>query len=99
MAGVFPSSANVEMIAGPLDAASFFRDGVTSGSRSRRHAPPGLEIECPARTFEMRTLSVFGCRHRRAAEIGGHQHTVRHVERAPFGGRVERGIDGIGVTQ
>ncbi len=47
----------------------------------------------------MRTFNIFGCRHRRAAEIGGYEHAVRHVERAPFGGCVERRIDGIAVTQ
>src|SRR3981081_1031608 len=58
-------------------AMSFFRDGVTSISRSRHHAPPGRELERPAWTFKARTLSVFGGRHRRAAEIGGYQHAVR----------------------
>src|SRR5258708_3389537 len=78
---------------------SLFRDGVTPVSRSRHHAPTGREIERPAWTFEVGTFRVFGCRHRRAAEISGYQHTVRHVQRAPFGGCMERGIDGIGLTQ
>ena len=47
----------------------------------------------------MRTLNVFGSRYRRAAEIRGYQYTVRHVEGAPFGGCVKRGIDSIGIPQ
>src|SRR5580704_12920203 len=78
---------------------SFLLDGVTTGFRSRHHAPTGLKIERPARTFEMRTGRVFGRCQRHAAKISGYQHAVRHVERAPLRSCVERGIDGIGVTQ
>ena len=53
------------------------RDGVTSISRSRHHAPPRRKFERPARAFEMRTLSVSGCHHCRAAEIGGYRPAQR----------------------